>query len=70
MKSFRCFWGLCVAVVLAACSPSFEVYDLRCEGMAEPLGIDTALPHFSWKIKSHGAMEQYAYEIEVGPDIW
>ena len=70
MKSSKCLSVLCAVLVLSACSQSFEVYDLRCEGMTEPMGIDTALPHFSWKIRSFAAMEQYAYEIEVGPDLW
>ena len=56
--------------LLAACQPGFRVYDLRCEGLVEPLGIDSAQPHFSWKIRSSGTMEQVAYEIEVGPDLW
>ena len=55
---------------LTACHPSFGVYDLRCEGLAEPLGIDSAQPHFSWKIRSDKPMVQAAYEIEVGPDPW
>ena len=58
------------ACLLAACQPSFGVYDLRCEGLVEPLGIDSAEPHFSWKIRSDHPMEQAAYEIEVGPDLW
>ena len=44
------------ALLLAACQPSFEVYDLRCEGLVEPLGIDSAHPHFSWKIRSDKPM--------------
>ena len=57
-------------LLLAACQPSFAVYDLRCEGLPEPLGIDRAQPHFSWTIRSDKPMEQAAYEIEVGPDLW
>ena len=57
-------------LVLCACQPSFSVYDLRCEGLTEPLGIDSTQPHFSWKIRSDRPMEQAAYEIEVGPDLW
>ena len=57
-------------LALAACQPSFGVYDLRCEGLVEPLGIDSTHPHFSWKIRSDKPMEQAAYEIEVGPDLW
>ena len=60
-------WAACL---LVACHPSFGVYDLRCEGLVEPLGIDSAEPHFSWKIRSDKPMEQAAYEIEVGPDLW
>ena len=55
---------------LAACQPSFGVYDLRCEGLKEPLGIDGTEPHFSWKIRSDKPMEQAAFEIEVGPGLW
>lgn len=31
-------------------SPSLKIYGLRCEGLDEPLGIDSEIPHFSWKI--------------------
>ena len=62
---------LCVFVLaVAACRPSFEVYDLRLEGLTEPLAIDNTAPHFSWKIRSGESMVQTAYEIEVGPDLW
>ena len=62
---------IAVLILLSACHPAgFEVYDLRCEGLSEPLGIDNAQPHFSWKIRSDEPMEQVAYEIEVGPDLW
>ena len=57
-------------LLLAACQPSFGVYDLRCEGLTEPLGIDGTNPHFSWKIRSDKPMEQAAFEIEVGPGLW
>ena len=61
---------LAALTALCACQPSFEVYDLRCEGLTEPLGIDSTEPHFSWKIRSDRPMEQAAYEMEVGPDLW
>ena len=35
------------AALLCACTPDFGVYDLRCEGLVEPLGIDSGEPHFS-----------------------
>ena len=66
----RIFHIALAAILLTACHPGFSVYDLRCEGLVEPLGIDSAQPHFSWKIRSDQPMEQVAYEIEVGPDLW
>lgn len=56
---------LALMLAAVACSPSFSVYDLTCEGLSEPLGIDSALPHFSWKICSSKPMEQAGYEIQV-----
>ena len=61
---------LLTALIAVSCNPSFEVYDLRCEGLEEPLAIDSPTPHFSWKIRSRRPMEQMAYEIEVGPGLW
>ena len=63
---FRLFLPLLVITSwLVSCGPSFEVYDLRCEGLTEPLGIDSAEPHLSWKIRSAKPMEQVAYEIRM-----
>ncbi|MBR1926159.1 MAG: family 78 glycoside hydrolase catalytic domain, partial [Bacteroidales bacterium] len=60
-----------MAIVLCfiSCGPSFEVYDLRCEGLSEPLGIDSPEPHFSWKITSREPMAQVAYEIQVAGSL-
>lgn len=61
---------LSAALLAAGCQPAFNVQEMRCEGLVEPLGIDSAEPHFSWTVFSEGPMEQTAYEIEVGPDLW
>lgn len=46
-----------------------EVIDLRCEGLTAPLGIDTTVPHFSWKhVLTHNCERQTAYEIQVATD--
>jgi len=40
--------------------------ELRCEYLAEPLGIDVPAPRFSWVIESAGrGIRQTAYEILV-----
>jgi len=62
--------SLALAVLFFSCRPGFQVFDLRCEDLSEPLAIDSAEPHFSWKIRSSEPMEQAAYEIEVGPGLW
>ena len=46
-----------------------SVYDLQCEYLVNPIGIDAASPRFTWKIadQGHGA-RQSAYRILVGKD--
>lgn len=59
---------LAIAILVAAqaCAPKYlEVYDMKCEGLVEPLGIDSVVPHFSWKISSGKPACQTAYEIHV-----
>ncbi len=41
--------ALCLAGSLAAAEPDTAPHDLRCEHLADPLGIDVAVPRFSWK---------------------
>ena len=74
------FLSLAMAAVAVSCEPAFGVYDPRCEGLEEPLGIDSSVPRFSWKIRSKEPMTQVAYEIQVAssikalesgdPDLW
>ena len=46
-----------------------RVIDMKCEGLTAPLGIDTTVPHFSWKhVLSHNGERQTAYEIQVASD--
>ena len=41
-------------------------YDLRCEGLREPLGINATVPHFSWKIDATLPMAaQAAWQVQV-----
>ena len=60
---------LAAAAAIVSCSPSFGVYDLTCEGLTEPIAIDSAEPHLSWKIFSKAPISQVAYEIEVASSI-
>ena len=55
--------------LLCALTVQAGVIDLRCEGMTAPLGIDTTVPHFSWKhTLTHNGERQSAYEIQVATD--
>jgi alpha-L-rhamnosidase len=47
-----------------------KVYDLQCENLSNPLGIDKTAPRFSWKIKSNRkGTEQKAFQLLVARDI-
>jgi len=70
----------CVAFAVPA-QPAYRVYDLLCENLHAPLGIDNVRPHFSWKLSSAVRGDaQTAYQIQVAttadrllvdkPDVW
>ncbi|MBR4994503.1 MAG: family 78 glycoside hydrolase catalytic domain [Alistipes sp.] len=54
--------------MLFSCSVGepLSLYDLKCENLVSPNAIDSAAPHFSWKIKSEDSdVVQTHYEIMV-----
>ncbi|MGN0202537.1 MAG: family 78 glycoside hydrolase catalytic domain [Candidatus Cryptobacteroides sp.] len=55
-----CLSALAANLFLLPASPD-RTYDLRCEGMNSPLGIDNSTPHFSWKNTS----VQESYRIQA-----
>lgn len=65
--------GFCGAFAEAA--PAASIVDLRTEGRADPVGVDTAEPAFSWRMRSDAVgAAQTAYEITVwdadGNAVW
>ena len=56
-------------LVLAACTKSAEIYDLKCEGLREPLAIDSCEPHFSWKLRGKEGLAQLGFEIQVASSL-
>ena len=61
--------GVLMVFLLSFLTAQAEVTDLKCEGLTAPLGIDTAMPHFSWRhTLSHNGERQTAYEIQVASD--
>lgn len=51
MKKFIIYLIAATFSIFSAYASEKNVYDLRCEGMTSPLGIDNCSPHFSWKTK-------------------
>lgn len=62
---YPCLFSICL-VLLAAChsQSSFEVYDLQCEKLVNPLAIDNTSPHLGWKISSKKpGMKPIGYQV-------
>lgn len=46
-----------------------QVQNLSCEGLSNPLGIETTTPHFSWQnVLTHRNQKQTAYQIQISSD--
>ena len=60
---------LFLPLMLSAQKVQYDVYDLKCENLQNPMGIDNGKPHFSWKLNSSQKGDvQSAYEIELSSD--
>ena len=61
--------ALAMVVACGEAPDYLQVYDLRCENLVNPLGIDTTIPHFSWKLSSdRNGLKQKAYWVMVASD--
>ena len=57
-------------VVLDALVSPLSAYDLRCEHLTEPLGIDEPVPRFTWRLRSaEGGQRQGGYRIRVSAAV-
>lgn len=64
-KRHFCKWFV-LALPLAVSLPAAELTNLRCEYLADPLGIDVARPRLSWVMQSNERGErQTAYQVLV-----
>ena len=49
---------------------TLNVFDLKCENLRNPLGIDKTAPHLSWKVRSNkNGTEQKTFQILVASDL-
>ena len=63
------FTAMMILGVSCSAPEYYQVYDLRCENLTDPLGIDTNIPHFSWKFSSdRNGAAQKAYRLLVATD--
>ena len=63
---FKIFIALCCLFPQIAKSNSVSVSSMRKEQMESPIGLDTSIPRFSWRLESKAKnVMQTAYEILV-----
>jgi alpha-L-rhamnosidase len=73
-------WAILLATASGA-ETGVTIGDLRCEYAANPLGLESTTPRFSWVLRSTGrGQKQSAYQIQVAsseeklkagtPDLW
>jgi len=70
---FRYLFALPVIVILLFSGftnkVKLELYDLQCENLSNPIGIDNDVPRFSWKIRSDkNGTEQKAFQLMAASD--
>uniref|UniRef100_UPI0032180F22 family 78 glycoside hydrolase catalytic domain n=1 Tax=uncultured Draconibacterium sp. TaxID=1573823 RepID=UPI0032180F22 len=65
------FLQLCSVLLISGCEPKEQIIvdNLCCENLVDPLGIDTTVPRFSWRISgSRKGAEQKAFQVMVSSD--
>ncbi|HKJ90545.1 MAG TPA: hypothetical protein VJ960_05395, partial [Oceanipulchritudo sp.] len=68
LKIFSLF--LLMPFVLGASPEKLIPYDLRVDGLRDPMGVDSDRTYLSWKLKSDGrGMRQGAWEVEVASTL-
>lgn len=66
VKRSMILFALCCLLQQAAWSVSVQITDLRTEQLTNPLGLDTEIPRFSWRISSDVRdVKQTAYQLLV-----
>jgi hypothetical protein len=59
-----------MTIPFAALSQELIPYDLRVDGMRDPIGVDSDRTYLSWKLKSDGrGVRQGAWEVEVASTL-
>ena len=72
LRRLTSLFFLCIAIAAFGGNKdnSNSVYDLRCENLHNPLGIDKRIPRFSWKTESRkNGTTQKAFQLIVASDL-
>ena len=48
-----------------SCNKQPEIFNLRCEYLSEPIGLDVASPRMGWNIDSEGGFSQEYFQVYV-----
>lgn len=81
MSTLAALMMICFLPTSGSAADAFSVTDLRCEGLVDPLGIDTATPRLSWRMTAdYNGAAQTAYHVlcatspkllrEGAADLW
>ncbi|SHG00553.1 alpha-L-rhamnosidase [Mariniphaga anaerophila] len=72
MNRYSLFLFFLVFLFVSGCGSksNLSLYNLKCEGLTNPLGIDKTTPRFSWKISStENGTVQKAFQILVASEL-
>lgn len=64
-----CIITFLLSLSLSCKKENLTIFDLRCENLENPIGIDNVSPRFSWKVRSaQNKTEQKFYQLLVASD--
>lgn len=72
MRSILIYACLVLLFSLSGCAGEeiLNVYELKCENLQNPLGIDKTTPHLSWKVQSNkNGTKQKTFQILVASEL-
>lgn len=69
LKKTAVFVLICLCLAAGNAGAPVSVADLKCENLTDPVAIDTATPHLSWKLSDgrQGAVQKY-YQVQASSD--
>ncbi len=70
MKSVALSFSVLLMLLTLSAKSQVEVFDLKCEQLNNPIGIECLSPRLSWKMKSSArGVNQFAYQVLVASSL-